>query len=126
MKKLLDIYFRFFRWFFNKLPIPTNKTSKTNWDWLKLDKNETFTKALGAFVFYGFYGIFLIILKYSIENFLNYSLKNSMSVENSVIKITELEMFYNTLESVYFITWFITLIVIVKNHNKKPLIQKIK
>ena len=127
MKILLDIYFKFFRWFFNKLPIPTNKTGKTNWDWLKLNKNDTFTKVLGAFVFYGLFGLILIILKYLIKNFLNYGfIANYRSLEVGVIEIAELEIYYNTLEIVYFVLWFITLIVIVKNHNKKPLIQKIK
>ena len=127
MKILLDIYFKFFRWFFNKLPIPTNKTGKTNWDWLKLNKNDTFTKVLGAFVFYGFFGLILIILKYLIKNFLNYGfIAKYRSLEVGVIEIAELEIYYNTLEIVYFVLWFITLIVIVKNHNKKPLIQKIK
>ena len=127
MKILLDIYFKFFRWFFNKLPIPTNKTGKTNWDWLKLNKNDTFTKVLGAFVFYGFFGLILIILKYLIKNFLNYGfIANYRSLEGGIVEIAELEIYYNTLEIVYFVLWFITLIVIVKNHNKKPLIQKIK
>jgi len=127
MKKLLDIYFRFFRWFFNKLPIPTNKTSKNNWDWLKLDKNETFTKILGAFVFYSFFGICLIIFKYFIKNFLNNSLiAKYTSVEQSFVAISQLEIFYNTLEIIYFITWFLTLYIIVINHKKKPFIQKIK
>ena len=127
MKILLDIYFKFFRWFFNKLPIPTNKTGKTNWDWLKLNKNDTFTKVLGAFVFYGFFGLILIILKYLIKNFLNYGfIAKYMDVERGVVEIAELEIYYNTLEIIYFVLWFITLIVIVINHNKKPLIQKIK
>ena len=127
MKILLDIYFKFFRWFFNKLPIPTNKTGKTNWDWLKLNKNDTFTKVLGAFVFYGFFGLILIILKYLIKNFLNYGfIAKYRSLEVGVIEIAELEIYYNTLEIIYFVLWFITLIVIVINHNKKPLIQKIK
>lgn len=127
MKILLDIYFKFFRWFFNKLPIPTNKTGKTNWDWLKLNKNDTFTKVLGAFVFYGLFGLILIILKYLIKNFLNYGfIANYRSLEGGIVEIAELEIYYNTLEIVYFVLWFITLIVIVKNHNKKPLIQKIK
>lgn len=127
MKKLLDIYFRFFRWFFNKLPIPTNKTSKNNWDWLKLDKNETFTKILGAFVFYSFFGICLIIFKYFIKNFLNNSLiAKYTSVEQSFVAISQLEIFYNTLEIIYFIAWFLTLFIIVINHKKKPFIQKIK
>ena len=127
MKILLDIYFKFFRWFFNKLPIPTNKTGKTNWDWLKLNKNDTFTKVLGAFVFYGFFGLILIILKYLIKNFLNYGfIAKYMDVERGVVEIAELEIYYNTLEIVYFVLWFITLLIIVINHNKKPLIQKIK
>ena len=127
MKILLDIYFKFFRWFFNKLPIPTNKTGKTNWDWLKLNKNDTFTKVLGAFVFYGFFGLILIILKYLIKNFLNYGfIAKYRSLEVGIIEIAELEIYYNTLEIIYFVLWFITLIVIVINHNKKPLIQKIK
>ena len=123
MKILLDIYFKFFKWFFNKLPIPTNKTNKSNWDWLKLDKNETFTKVLGSFVFYGFFGIYLIIFKYCIKNFLNYKYLN---IEQSLIGISKLQILYNTLEIVYFVAWFLTLFIIVKNHNKKPLIQKIK
>jgi hypothetical protein len=123
MKILLDIYFKFFKWFFNKLPIPTNKTNKSNWDWLKLDKNETFTKVLGSFVFYGFFGIYLIIFKYFINNFLNYKYLN---IERALIGISKLQILYNTLEIVYFIAWFLTLFIIVKNHNKKPLIQKIK
>ena len=127
MKILLDIYFKFFRWFFNKLPITTNKTGKTNWDWLKLNKNDTFTKVLGAFVFYGFFGLILIIFKYLIKTFLNYGfIAKYMDVEKGIIEIAELEIFYNTLEIIYFVLWFITLIVIVINHNKKPLIQKIK
>jgi hypothetical protein len=123
MKILLDIYFKFFKLFFNKLPIPTNKTKKSNWDWLKLDKNETFTKVLGSFVFYGFFGICLIIFKYCIKNFLNYKYLN---IEQALIGISKLQILYNTLEIVYFIAWFLTLFIIVKNHNKKPLIQKIK
>ena len=127
MKVLLDIYFRFFRWFFNKLPIPTNKTGKTNWDWLKLNKNDTFTKVLGAFVFYGFFGLILIIFEYLIKNFLDYGfIAKYMDVEAGIIEIAELEIYYNTLEIVYFVLWLITLSVIVRNHNKKPLIQKIK
>jgi len=109
MKILLDIYFKFFKWFFNKLPIPTNKTGKTN------------------FVFYGFFGIYLIIFKYFINNFLNYGLITKyMSIEQSLVAISQLEIFYNTLEIAYFIAWFLTLFIIVKNHKKKPLIQKIK
>jgi len=123
MKILLDIYFKFFKLFLNKLPIPTNKTNKSNWDWLKLDKNETFTKVLGSFVFYGFFGIYLIIFKYCIKNFLNYKYLN---IERALIGISKLQILYNTLEIVYFIAWFLTLFIIVKNHNKKPLIQKIK
>ena len=127
MKILLDIYFKFFKWFFNKLPIPTNKTGKTNWDSLKLNKNETGTKILGAIVFYSFFGICLIIFKYFIENFLNDGLITKyLNIEQALIGISKLQILYNTLEIVYFIAWFLTLFIIVKNHNKKPLIQKIK
>jgi len=127
MKILLNIYFRFLKWFFNKLPIPTNKIGKTNWDWLELDKNETGTKVFGAFVFYGFFGIYLIIFNYFINNFLNYGLITKyMSIEQALVAISQLEIFYNTLEIAYFIAWFVTLFIIVKNHKKKPLIQKIK
>ena len=127
MKFILDLYFKLFRAVFNKLPIFTNKTGKSNWDWLKLDKNDTFTKVLGAFVFYGFFGLILIIFKYLIKNFLNYGfIAKYRSLEAGIIEVAELERYYNTLEIIYFALWFITLIVIVRNHNKKPLIQKIK
>ena len=126
MKKLLDIYFRFFKWFFNKLPILTNKTNKTNWDWLKLDKNETFTKVLGAFVFYGFCGIYLIIFKYLINSVLIYNFLAKINVNEAINKIAQLKLTYNFLEVIYFFAWIVTFFIIVKNHNKKPLIQKIK
>ena len=128
MKFILDLYFKLFRVLFNKLPIPTNKTSKSNWDWLQLNKNETFTKTLGAFVFYGFFGLILIIFNYCINSFLIYNIlsKFNDSVTDIVNNIANLKIFYNTLEIIYFALWFITLFVIVKNHNKKPNIQKIK
>jgi len=126
MKILLDIYFKFFKLFFNKLPIPTNKTNKSNWDWLKLDKNETFTKVLGAFVFYGFFGIYLIIFKYLINSVLIYNFLVKINVNEAINKIAQLKLIYNVFETIYFIACFLTLFIIVKNHNKKPLIQKIK
>ncbi len=61
MKFILDLYFKLFRAVFNKLPIFTNKSGKSNWDWLKLDKNNTFTKVLGAIFFYGITGYFLMV-----------------------------------------------------------------
>ena len=68
MKFILDLYFKLFRVVFNKLPIITNKTGKSNWDWLKLDKNDTFTKVLGAIFFFGLSGFYLIALNYIISN----------------------------------------------------------
>ena len=56
MKIVLNIFFKIFKAIINKLPIPTNKTSKKNWDWLKLDKNETFTKILATLFYFGFFG----------------------------------------------------------------------
>lgn len=125
MKIVLNIFFKIFKAIINKLPIPTNKTSKKNWDWLKLDKDETFTKILAVIFLWGILGIYLILLNYFINNF---EILNSvkLSVFNSIEKIAQIKLFYNYLVAFYFFTWLITMIIIIKNHNKKPLIQKVK
>ena len=125
MKFILDLYFKLFRVVFNKLPIFTNKTGKSNWDWLKLDKNNTFTKVLGALFFWGCWGFYLIIINYLINSYyiLNYLSQNNF--DNALNKIAQIKLFYNYVVGVYFATWFFTMIIIVKNHNKKPNIKKI-
>ena len=88
MKFILDFYFKIFRWLFNKLPIPTNKTGKNNWDWLKLNKNETFTKVLGAIFFYGITGYFLIVAKFFINSYITLDLlsKFGFNAINNIVK----------------------------------------
>jgi hypothetical protein len=125
MKFILDFYFKIFRWLFNKLPIPTNKTGKNNWDWLKLDKNETFTKVLGAIFFYGITGYFLMVAKFIVNNYVTLELLSKLGF-NAIngIAYLKLKIFQATI--VWFVSWLITMLIILKNHKKKLLIKPIK
>jgi hypothetical protein len=125
MKIVLNIFFKIFKAIINKLPIPTNKTSKKNWDWLKLDKNETFTKILATLFYFGFFGLFMLIVKNIIYQFLipSFYLKHNIF---AIGIINFYQLYSNVIMVIYGFTWLITMIIIIKNHNKKPLIQKIK
>jgi len=125
MKFILDFYFKIFRWFFNKLPIPTNKTGKNNWDWLKLNKNETFTKVLGAIFFYGITGYFLMVAKFIVNNYVALDLLSKLSL-NAINSIAYLELKIFQAIIVWFISWLITMLIILKNHKTKSLIKPIK
>jgi hypothetical protein len=125
MKFILDFYFKIFRWLFNKLPIPTNKTGKNNWDWLKLDKNETFTKILGAIFFYGITGHFLMVAKFFVNNYILLNLLSKFGF-NAVNNIAYLNLTIFQAITVWFVSWLITMLIILKNHKKKPLIKSIK
>jgi len=125
MKIVLNIFFKIFKAIINKLPIPTNKTSKKNWDWLKLDKNETFTKILATLVYFGCFGLFMLLVKNIIYQFLipSFYLKHNIF---AIGIINFYQLYSNVIMVIYGFTWLITMIIIIKNHNKKPLIQKIK
>lgn len=125
MKFLFDFYFKIFRWLFNKIPIPANKTGKNNWDWLKLNKNETFTKVLGAIFFYSITGYCLMVAKFIANNYtmLNLLSRFGLSAINTIAYL-KLKIFQATV--VWFISWLITMLIILKNHKKKPLIKPIK
>lgn len=124
MKFILDLYFKLFRAVFNKLPIFINKTKKNNWDWLKLDKNETFTKVLGALFFFGLYGVFLILFKFVLTQIIVPNIYFQLNFFGKSI-VYYYKLFYNLLELLFFILWLVIMIVIIKNHNKKPNIRKI-
>jgi hypothetical protein len=125
MKIVLNIFFKIFKAIINKLLIPTNKTSKKNWDWLKLDKDETFTKILATLFYFGFFGLFMLIVKNIIYQFLipSFYLKHNIF---AIGIINFYQLYSNVIVVIYGFTWLITMIIIIKNHNKKPLIQKIK
>jgi hypothetical protein len=125
MKIVLNIFFKIFKAIINKLLIPTNKTSKKNWDWLKLDKDETFTKILATLFYFGFFGLFMLIVKNIIYQFLipSFYLKHNIF---AIGIINFYQLYSNVIMVIYGFTWLITMIIIIKNHNKKPLIQKIK
>lgn len=125
MKFILDLYFKLFRVVFNKLPIFTNKTGKSNWDWLKLDKNDTFTKVLGALFFFGISGFYLIALNYLISNHYVFQLLEKNNLQGAINNIATIKLYFNNLVAIWFAIWFFTMIIIVKNHNKKPNIKKI-
>ena len=125
MKFILDFYFKIFRWLFNKLPIPTNKTGKNNWDWLKLDKNETFTKVLGVIFFYGITGFFLIVVKFIVNSYVATSLLSKLGFD-AINGIAYLQLKILQATIIWFISWLITMLIILKNHKKKPLIRPIK
>lgn len=124
MKFLFDFYFKIFRWFFNKLPIPTNKTGKNNWDWLKLDKNETFTKVLGAIFFYGITGYFLMVAKFFINSYITLDLLSKFGF-NAVNNIAYLNLKIFQATIIWFVSWLIIMLIILKNHKKKLNIKKI-
>ena len=125
MKIVLNIFFKIFKAIINKLLIPTNKTNKKNWDWLKLDKDETFTKILATLFYFGFFGLFMLIVKNIIYQFLipSFYLKHNIF---AIGIINFYQLYSNVIMVIYGFTWLITMIIIIKNHNKKPLIQKIK
>jgi hypothetical protein len=125
MKIVLNIFFKIFKAIINKLLIPTNKTSKKNWDWLKLDKDETFTKILATLFYFGFFGLFMLIVKNIIYQFLipSFYLKHNIF---AIGIINFYQLYSNVIVVIYGFTWLITMIIIIKNHKKKPLIQKIK
>ena len=54
---------------------------------------------------------------------LNYLSQNNF--DNALNKIAQIKLFYNYVVGVYFATWFFTMLIIVKNHNKKPNLKKI-
>lgn len=124
MKFILDLYFKLFRAVFNKLPIFTNKSGKSNWDWLKLDKNDTFTKVLGSIFFYGITGDFLMVAKFFINSYITLDLlsKIGFSAINNIAYLNS-KIFQATM--IWFISWLITMLIILKNHKKKPNIKKI-
>ena len=124
MKFILDLYFKLFRAVFNKLPIFTNKSGKSNWDWLKLDKNNTFTKVLGVIFFYGITGYFLMVVKFFFNSYITLNLlsKFGFKAVNNIAYLN-LKIFQATM--IWFVSWLITMLIILKNHNKKPNIQKI-
>lgn len=124
MRFILNLYFRLFKFLFNKLPIFTNKTNKTNWDWLKLNKNETFTKVLGALFFFGVYGMFLIIYKFVLINFIIPQSYSQLNIFGKSL-VYYYELIYNSLQALFVILWLIVMLVIMKNHKKKPNIKKI-
>lgn len=124
MKFILDLYFKLFRAVFNKLPIFTNKTGKSNWDWLKLDKNNTFTKVLGVIFFYGITGYFLMVAKFFVNSYITLDLLNKFGF-NAVNNIAYLNLKIFEATIIWFVSWLITMLIILKNHNKKPNIKKI-
>lgn len=124
MKFILDLYFKLFRAVFNKLPIFTNKSGKNNWDWLKLDKNETFTKVLGAIFFYGITGYFLMVVKFFLNNYFTLNLLSKIGFDAiNNIAYLNLKIFQATI--IWFVSWLITMLIILKNHKRKPNIKKI-
>lgn len=125
MKFILDLYFKLFRVVFNKLPIFTNKSGKNNWDWLKLDKNDTFTKVLGVLFFWGLSGVYLIVLNWLINNNYVFQLLQTNNLQGAINNIATIKLYFNNLVAIWFTSWLITMLIILKNHRKKPNIQKI-
>lgn len=125
MKFILDLYFKLFRVVFNKLPIFTNKSGKSNWDWLKLDKNDTFTKVFGALFFWGLSGVYLIVLNWLINNNYVFQLLQINNLQGAINNIATIKLYFNNLIAIWFASWFFTMLIILKNHRKKPNIQKI-
>ena len=124
MKFILNLYFKLFRAVFNKLPIFTNKTGKNNWDWLKLDKNDTFTKVLGAIFFYGITGYFLMVAKFSVNSYITLDLLSKIGF-NAINNVAYLNLKIFQATMIWFVSWLITMLIILKNHKKKPNIKKI-
>lgn len=125
MKLILDLYFKLFRAVFNKLPIFTNKTGKSNWDWLKLNKNDTFTKVLGVLFFWGLLGVYLIVLNWLINNNYVFQVLQTNNLQGAINKISLIKLHFNNVVTIWFVSWLITMLIILKNHRKKPNIQKI-
>ena len=106
------------------MPIPTNKTGKNNWDWLKLNKNETFTKVLGAIFFYGITGYFLIVAKFFINSYITLDLLSKFGF-NAINNIAYLNSKIFQATIIWFVSWLIIMLIILKNHKKKSNIKKI-
>lgn len=113
---MLKLYFKLLKFLINKTRFSWNKSGKSTWDWLSLNSSDTFTKILGAIFFWGSVGIFGIVSNFILINFiipLEFIQRNIFAV--SIINYYKLH--YNLFVSIYFITWFITICIIVKNHK---------